>query len=302
MKQINYVGQEYETKNYGKFKIIEDLGLHQIYPNILNRYRLLKIQWDNTGSIQIIRSCELSQLAMKDVFAKTVFNRGYLGNAKNYTKKEYDIWYNMLKRSYCKECPDYINYGAKGVHVCTRWLCFEYFLEDLRKMENYDKLIAGEKYQLDKDTLQPDKEYGKVYSPETCVLIPAYSNNAEIYRKNLDNKAVKYNGVYSNESVNENYIARIFLDGKNRNLGTYDKAIYAAAIRDEIAWMYNRLDLLNHTGITFDDAICHKCGRYNSFNISEILSTLPPREMCKIINNNVTKTMCYTINPIERGY
>ena len=299
MKKIDYVGQEYETKNYGKIRVIKDLGLHKLYDNIDQRYRLLQIQFLNTGTVQTIKSSELSRLQMKDPYAKTVCGVGFLGDAKNYTKKEYDIWYHILHRCYDPTDSHYDTYGGAGVHVCSRWFNFGLFLEDLRKMENYDKLMAGKKYQLDKDMLQPGVEY-KVYSPETCCLIPSYVNTAEVFRRNLDNKKVKYNGVYSNESVNENYIARIFLDGKKCNLGTYDEAIYAAAVRDEVAWRYGRLDLLNHTGVTFDEAITHKCGRYNSAD--DIFAKLPPVDMCQIVDNIKTRTMCYIVNPIERGY
>lgn len=298
-KKIDYVGQIYHTKNYGDIKVIKNLGLYKLYENIDQRYRLLEIQFLNTGNTQIIRSSELSTGKIKDKYARTVCNIGYIGEAKDYTKKEYDIWYQMIHRCYNPINDHYDSYGGAGVTVCNRWLCLEYFLEDLRKMENYDKLMAGEKYQMDKDMLQPGI-INKIYSPETCLLVPSYVNTAEIFRRNLDNKEVKYNGVYSNESVNENYIARIFLDGKNRNLGTYDEPIYAAAVRDEIAWMYGRLDLLNHTGVTYEEAIEHRKGRYNS--IENIRSNLPPVEMCKIVNNCNLRQMCYTINPIERGY
>jgi hypothetical protein len=297
MKKIEYVGQEYETKNYGKIKVIKDLGLHKLYKNIDQRYRLLEIQFVNTGSTQVIKSSELSRLQMKDHYAKTVFNVGYIGEAKNYTKKEYDIWYHMLARCYNTNHEYYNIYGGAGVYVCTRWLNFANFLEDLRKMENYDKLMAGEKYELDKDLLQ-NGSIIKIYSPETCKLITHYQNTAEIYRRNLDNKEVKYNGVYNTgcKDYNEGYIARICINNKKFNLGTYDDAKSAAAVRDEIAWMYRRLDLLNHTGVTFNEAITHKRGRYNSTGIAEILSNLPPRNMCNIIDNTKLRQMCYIVH------
>ena len=302
MKKIEYVGQEYETKNYGRIRVIKDLGLHKLYENIDQRYRLLEIQFLDTGTVQTIKSSQLSGLQMKDPYAKTVCDVGFLGEAKDYTKKEYDIWYQMIHRCYNPINKYYEIYGGAGVSVCTRWFNFSNFLEDLRKMENYDKLMAGEKYQLDKDMLQPNTTC-KVYSPDTCLLVPSYVNTAEIYRRNIDNKEVKYNGVYDTGCLgNRGYIARIFLNNKNQNLGTYDDAKAAAAVRDEIAWMYRRLDLLNHTGMTFDEAITYKRGKYNSSSISDILSNLPPRNMCEIVDNSKLRTMCYIVSPIERGY
>lgn len=159
--------------------------------------------------------------------------------------------------------------------------------------------MAGEKYQLDKDMLQPNV-INKVYSPETYLLVPSYVNTAEIFRRNLDSKEVKYNGVYSNDGIIPGYITRIFLDGKNRNLGTYNTAIGAATVRDHVAWMYRRLDLLNHTGMTYDEAIQSKRGRYNSIN--DITDNLPPREMCEIVDNTKSRHMYHIVNSIKRGY
>jgi hypothetical protein len=300
MKQINYVGQERETKNYGKIRVIKDLGLHKLYDNIDQRYRLLEIQFLNTGNIKTIKASQLNGGEIKDLYARTVFGMGYLGDAKGYTKKEYDIWYHMLNRCYNPNNKYYYLYGGAGVHVCPRWLGFDNFLEDLRKMDNYDKLMAGEKYQLDKDILQPGIVC-KVYSPDTCRLIPKVQNCSEMFARHIDNKDVKYNGVYDTDCVkNKGYIARICIDRKKCNLGTFDEAIYAAAYRDHVAWMYRRLDLLNHTGITIEEALPHRRTRYNSSN--NIFAGLPPATMCTIEDNTRSREMCYIVDSIERGY
>jgi hypothetical protein len=299
-KQINYVGREYPTKHFGTIRVIKDLGLHKLYENINQRYRLVEIQFLNTGNVKIVKTSQLNGGLIKDNYAKTVCGIGCIGNAEKYTKMEYDIWYNMLRRCYNPESTYYNLYGGAGVVVCERWHRLDNFLDDLRKMDNYDKLMAGEKYQLDKDMLQPNKEF-KIYSPETCKLVSAYANTSEIFLRNLDNKDVKYNGVYDTDCVkNKGYIARIYINGKNQNLGTFDEAIYAATYRDYIAWMYRRLDLLNHTGVTVEEALQHRRGRYNSIN--DIMSNLPPRNMCEIIDNTNKREMCYRVTPIERGY
>ena len=46
MTKIDYVGKVYETERYGRFTVIKDLGLHQLYENNPQRYRLLEIQWE----------------------------------------------------------------------------------------------------------------------------------------------------------------------------------------------------------------------------------------------------------------
>ena len=301
MTKINYVGKIYETERYGRFTVIKDLGLHQLYENSPQRFRLLEIQWENTGSTLVIRSSQLSTLNFKDKYAKTVCGVGCLGDAENYTKKEYDIWYQMLRRCYNPKHEFYNLYGGAGVRVCTRWLNLANFLEDLRKMSNYDRLMAGEKYELDKDTKQIDTPL-KIYSPDTCTLITHTENTAEIYLRNLDNKDVKYNGVYDTQCVgpNKGYIARICLNGKKCNLGTFDSPIYAAAYRDHIASLYGRLELMNHTGVTVEEALQHRRARYNS--ISDIRTGLPPVEMCEIVDNSYKREMCRRVKMIEKGY
>lgn len=87
MKQVNYAGQEYDTKNYGRIRVIKDLGLFKLYDNIDQRYRLLEIQFLNTCNTQVIRSSELPRGQIKYKYAKTVYGVGYLVDAENYTKK-----------------------------------------------------------------------------------------------------------------------------------------------------------------------------------------------------------------------
>lgn len=167
-------------------------------------------------------------------------------------------------------------------------------------MRNYDKLMAGERYELDKDLLQVDIPL-KIYSPETCQLVKPIINNSEVFLRNLDNKDVKYNGVYDTQCVgpNKGYIARICLNGKKCNLGTFDAPIYAAAYRDHIASLYGRLELMNHTGVTVEEALQHRRARYNS--ISDIRTGLPPVEMCEIVDNSYKRDMCHRVKIIARA-
>ena len=58
--------------------------------------------------------------------------------ANQYNKKhgmknsrEYSIWDSMKARCLRKSNASYKNYGAKGITVCERWMCFENFFEDM---------------------------------------------------------------------------------------------------------------------------------------------------------------------------
>jgi hypothetical protein len=291
MKNVNYVGQEYSTKNYGKIIIIKDLG-RQPTDNGIRRF--LEIKFLNTGSTKIITTSLLFTGMIKDNYARTVCGIGYLGNAKDYTKKEYDMWRGMLRRCYDVNDKEYINYGGAGVTVCDRWKCLEYFLNDLRKMENYDKLHdQTTKYQLDKDALQQEN-INKIYSPETCILIPQYSNIAMARRYESEKL---YRVVYARYSDKKsNYIANTSIYNKYYHLGMYDDAQYAATIYDEINRMYGRFDLLNHTGISISEALQHNCSGYTSIN--DIRLKLPSTNMCTIVNNSKDKQMCYVVNNV----
>ena len=58
---------------------------------------------------------------------------GYSRNNKTGVRHpEYDIWYNIRYRCYNKNCPQYKNWGGRGITVCQRWQdSFMNFLEDM---------------------------------------------------------------------------------------------------------------------------------------------------------------------------
>ena len=78
----------------------------------------------------------------------------------------------ILKRCYDKNNKGYKFYASKGVTVCDRWLCFEYFLEDVVTLDGYDSELInkGHAIELDKDILCDKLNISpKIYSKETCV-------------------------------------------------------------------------------------------------------------------------------------
>lgn len=99
--------------------------------------------------------------------------------------KEYDAWQNMLLRSYDKKVkrkyPTYEN-----VTCCEEWLLFENFYEWLHLQENFDEWYKNNGWHLDKDILVKGN---KIYSPDTCCLVPYNVNKLfikhELHRGNL---------------------------------------------------------------------------------------------------------------------
>lgn len=76
-------------------------------------------------------------------------------------------WVKMMKRCYLKSSHNYKSYGGVGVFVDYRWHDVYNFINDVKKLQNWDlKLQNWNDYELDKDY------YGsKYYSRETCVWL-----------------------------------------------------------------------------------------------------------------------------------
>lgn len=112
-------------------------------------------------------------------FMPTIFGAGIVGvkyniqgkNGKNI--KEYTVWQKMLERCLDEEFKK--RYSAyEDVTVCEEWLYFPNFYEWLHSQENFEKWNNNKKeYNIDKDILIKGN---KVYSPDTCCLVPSYVN------------------------------------------------------------------------------------------------------------------------------
>ena len=59
------------------------------------------------------------------------------------------------------------------VDCCDEWLHFERFYEWLHNQSNFDKWYENKRWAIDKDILVKG---GKVYSPDTCCLVPQNVN------------------------------------------------------------------------------------------------------------------------------
>lgn len=61
------------------------------------------------------------------------------------------IWYDMIGRCYDINHKDYPQFGARGYHVDKSWLVLEYFINDFKKINDWElKLEYLDEYHLDK--------------------------------------------------------------------------------------------------------------------------------------------------------
>lgn len=139
----------------------------------------------------------------------------------------------MVKRCLDPTNSRYYLYGGIGVQICLRWRCFEFFLDDLPYLYNYDKWASGMKYELDKDTIQCNiLPHEKVYAPWTCVFIPSNINKTEMnYRVNTPDKSGLI-GVREFNRVNGKSYQVTY---RKKYLGTYTNPIAAANVYNRAA-------------------------------------------------------------------
>lgn len=126
------------------------------------------VRWGNTDNIRAGK--------IRDPYAKTKYGVGCLGEGYKrvpYYKKAKQLWSNVLKRCYSEADPK--GYFRKGVRVDDRWLTFANFLMDLPLLPGFDRWLAGENMQLDKDRLGN----GTVYSREACMFLTEFENKSQ---------------------------------------------------------------------------------------------------------------------------
>ena len=166
-----YIGMKKENNQGYEMEVIDYLDYDHATIHFLPPYE---------GNI-IAKICHFLDGGIHNPYAPTVCNYGIVGSKystrdKINTKKhglEYLTWINMLKR-----CVDEKNREKnptyKDVTIDPRWQFYENFYEWMHEQENFDNLRKLNDVNLDKDILIKGN---KIYSPETCTLVPAKINN-----------------------------------------------------------------------------------------------------------------------------
>lgn len=156
-----------------------------------NNKRCVVIKWqDSFGHEQEVTASNALKGEISNPYAKTVMGVGYFGVGRYKSvlsgkrTPEYETWSSMLERCYDEvyqnNKPTYI-----ACSVCDEWLCFQTFAEWVTSQVGW----GNKGWHLDKDLLSVATET-KIYSPETCVLLPPELNRAltktSIRSKGLD--------------------------------------------------------------------------------------------------------------------
>lgn len=143
---------------------------------------------------------------INDLLKPTVVGVGYVG--LDYDRKTdrnlYTRWVGILNRCYNPNSVNYDNYGAIGVTVSEEWYNFsnfkKWFLDNV-----YD--IGDERMCVDKDILYKNN---KIYSPDTCLLVPISFNSLIAGQTEYNNKTDKTNYSAITKMDNGTYRLEIF--------------------------------------------------------------------------------------------
>jgi hypothetical protein len=270
------IGSIYESKSCGKFKVISRDGKinHNIYYTI--EFELTKYRYSAADS-------KIKCGSVNDPYYPSVCGIGYIGEAKNGGKPDMGMrprWGAMIARCYNPNNQDYCRYGAIGVSVCERWLCYTNFVEDVKLLPGYLEMINNKNiiYNLDKDILQQNVPPNKrVYSPTTCMFVPSYMNSEQVALDHYNDHANNYHNVYKNKQSYYNVTIRI--NNITKRIGRYEDEIVAANHANHARKIYG-LPILN---INIPYIPPEEVNVQNLKKLPEMVITAK-REMVKIIN------------------
>lgn len=206
-KLENLVGQRFQTNQGYEVIVLEYFTSSNCTIKFENGYIKEYV------SIDCLRKGEII-----NPFHKSLYERGFLGVGK-YTKStafghsdSYKVWKGMFRRCYSKNPKDF-NPTYKDVVVCEHWYNFQNFAE---WFENNYNSQTMEGWAIDKDILTKGN---KIYSPETCCLVPKEINNLFTRR---DSKRGMHPIGISYDKAKSRYISYISRYSKIKNLGSFN--------------------------------------------------------------------------------
>lgn len=203
-KSIN-VGDIFVSSNGCEFVVLSYDGCKRVLVKFL----------DSFGYETYLTSGNIVAGRVGNPYRPSVCGVGYIGESdrsagtKNKKSRSYLAWQNMLNRCYNEDYhkgkPTYL-----GCAVDPVWLNYQNF-----RVWFESQFGCGEVgYQLDKDILIKGN---KIYSPETCCLVPSYINS--VMSTCRGGRGLLPIGVTMNR---DRYGASVSKRSKRISLGTYD--------------------------------------------------------------------------------
>lgn len=208
-ENLNHLYEEKVNKQGSLMKVVEYNNASDIVVEFQDEYKYKKhTQYQNFKSGSV-----------KNPYYPSVHDIGIIGTKypvweNGRPTKEYSIWATMLKRCFYKKLKD-SQPTYKEVICCKEWLLYENFYEWLCRQPNFDKWKNSKRYALDKDILVKNN---KVYSPETCCLVPQNVNC--LFLKREANRGDFPIGVRKNGNLFSACCHNPFTN-KTEKLGTY---------------------------------------------------------------------------------
>ena len=135
--------------------------------------------------------------------------------------KEYLLWKSMIVRCYGDKNIDNLK-SYLGVSCDKKWLSMSAFIEDLKSIENYEKVI-NEDWAMDKDILEVGN---KIYSKDTVCFVPKEINNAF---KGLYSNCNKLPSGITKRKGSGSFYVSISINGKTKYLGSFSSLDQAKA-------------------------------------------------------------------------
>lgn len=209
-----YVGKVFPSNNCGDVEVIEALDKGK-----------LKVKFLNTGNVRVYDKASVVRQEMRDVEAFPVYTTG-IQDIKGYlvkgqpNPKDYNIWNAIRQRCYNLNIQDRLYPQYIGCTMSEDFLIFSKFKEWYNNQIGCDQ----DGWHIDKDLLVKGN---KVYSAETCILLPKQINSAIVIHNRGSNNFPM--GVIYN-CTKTRYRARIQRKEGWESLGAYDtpeEAFYA---------------------------------------------------------------------------
>ena len=215
--------QEQKNERLGETrKNKESLGGYDMKIIEYNGYKDIIVEFQDKHKAKIHTTYQHFEKGdVKNPCYPSVYGVGYIGEGKYKVSvngkmtKAYRYWNDMLKRCYD---PYYLNKKPtyRDCFICDEWLNFQNFAE---WWEENIYNCNNERIVLDKDILVKGN---KIYSPETCILVPERINS--LFTK-CDRKRGKY-PIGTHKYIDKRYgkeyiIAQCNTLEKNEYLGCF---------------------------------------------------------------------------------